>query len=76
MSLIYKQATESSIKSKEVDKNINSNFLFKYLLKCKSCLWNITFYESTGSISINSKNIRYPVCKEKEIKVTKIKIIL
>jgi len=76
MSLIYKQATESSIKSKEVDKNINSNFLFKYLLKCKSCLWNITFYESTGSISINSKKIRCPVCKEKEIKVTKIKIIL
>ena len=78
MSLIYKQATLSpSKKANEIkDKNMNLNPKFKHFIKCNSCLWKITFYESTGrSIPINSKKIRCPVCKEKEMNSTKIKII-
>lgn len=82
MSLIYKQvsASSSSKKANELkDKNSNLNpSSFKHFLKCKSCLWKITFYESPGNngISINSKKIRCPVCKEKEMNSTRIKIIL
>jgi hypothetical protein len=79
MNLIYKQATTVSPlkKANELDnKNINLNPIFKHFIKCKSCLWKITFYESTGaSIPINSNKIRCPVCKEKEMDSKKIKII-
>ena len=80
MSLIYKQAatTSSLKKANELqNKNIDVNpTTFKHFIKCKSCLWKITFYESIEkSISINSKKIRCPICKEKEMNSTKIKII-
>ena len=79
MNLIYKQATTVSPlkKANELDnKNINLNPIFKHFIKCKSCLWNITFYEPTGtSIPVNSKKIYCPVCKEKEMNSTKIRII-
>jgi hypothetical protein len=79
MSIIYKQVASStpSKKGNELGiKNINFNPTFKHLLKCKSCLWKIAFYEPTGtSIPINSKKIRCPVCKEREMNSTKIKII-
>ncbi len=78
MSLIYKQVTTSPLKkaSELEDKNIIVNPIFKHLLKCESCLWKITFYESTEkSLFINSKKIRCPVCKEKEMNSTKIKVI-
>jgi len=77
MSLIYRQVT-TSLKSKESFNNTDKvNSSFKHFLKCKSCLWKITFYESIGSSSIfiNNKKIRCPVCKEKEMDSTKIKII-
>lgn len=77
MSRIYRQAAEpSSKKSNDLDKHIDKNLMFKHFLKCNSCLWEITIYESAGSSkSINSKKIRCPLCKEKEINSTKIKII-
>ena len=59
MSLIYKQAPTSPLKKANelMDNSVNVNpTIFKHLLKCTSCLWNITFYESTGkSIPVNSK---------------------
>ena len=78
MSLIYKQTPISPLKkaNESKDNSINVNPIFKHFIKCKSCLWNITFYESIEkSIPINSKKIRCPVCKEKEINSTKIRII-
>jgi hypothetical protein len=79
MSIIYKQVVTSipSKKGNELEsKNINLNPTFKHLLKCKSCLWKIAFYESTGtSLPVNSKKIRCPVCKEREMNSTKIKIV-
>jgi hypothetical protein len=78
MSLIYKQAPVSPLKkaNESKDNSINVNPIFKHFIKCNSCLWKITFYESTGrSISIDSKKMRCPVCKEKDMNSTKIKII-
>jgi|tagenome__1003787_1003787.scaffolds.fasta_scaffold20738018_1 Zn finger protein HypA/HybF involved in hydrogenase expression len=80
MSLIYKQAPVSLLeKANELKeyKSVNLNpTIFKHLLKCTSCLWKLTFYESTGSsIPIDSKKMRCPACKEKEMDSTKIKII-
>jgi hypothetical protein len=80
MSLIYKQVSTSSLcpaKGNELEgKNINLNPVFKHLLNCKSCLWKITFYESAGpSILIHNKKMRCPVCKERVMNYTKIRII-
>lgn len=79
MRLIYKQAPVSLLEANELkeDKSVNLNpTIFKHLLKCTTCLWKITFYEPTGkSIPINSKKMRCPACKEKEMNSTKIKII-
>ncbi len=67
MNLVYKRVSESyPNKLNELDKNINVNLVFKHLLKCESCLWNITFYESTGYISVDSKKIDCPKCKERD----------
>ena len=66
MSLIYKRVTEPySKKLNELDKSINVNLIFKYLLKCKSCMWKITFYESTGCIPIDSKKYTALCVKKK-----------
>ena len=68
MSLIYKKATISPSKksNKLNDSSINVNTVFKHLLKCKSCLWKITFYESTESISIDNKKIHCPYARKKK----------
>jgi hypothetical protein len=77
MSLIHKQVKQSLKTTNESYNNAKVSPLFKHFLKCKSCLWKVTFYESpsSNSTSINSKKIRCPVCKEKEMNSTKIKII-
>ena len=76
MSLIYKHVAKPYAKKlNELDKSTGVNPIFKHLLKCTSCLWNITFYESTGYVPVNSKRIHCPVCKEKDMNSVKIKII-
>jgi hypothetical protein len=78
MSLIYKQAPKSPLKKANelMDNSVNVNPTFKHFIKCTSCSWKITFYEPTGkSIPVNSKKMHCPLCKEKEMKSTKIKII-
>ena len=56
MSLIYKQVTTSPLKkaSELEDKNIIVNPIFKHLLKCESCLWKITFYESQKKVYLST----------------------
>jgi len=44
--------------------------LFKYYLKCDSCSWETTFYESAGSIYLDDIKIRCPICKGKTVKST------
>ncbi len=58
MSLIHRQIN-TLLKTNESNNNNNNsiNLPFKHFLKCASCLWKITFYESTGRIHLNSENI-------------------
>lgn len=73
MSLIHRQI--NTLLETNDSNNINDsiNLPFKHFLKCKSCLWKITFYESTGSIRLNSEKMRCPVCRGRnKIAVSKI----
>ena len=76
MSLIHRQII-TLLETNDSDNNNNNgiNLPFKHLLMCKSCLWKITFYESTGSIHLNSEKMRCPMCKEREIKPATSRLI-
>jgi hypothetical protein len=76
MSLIHRQIN-TLLETNDSDNNNNNgiNLPFKHLLKYKSCLWKITFYESTGSIRLNSEKMRWSMCKEREIKPATARII-
>ena len=69
MSLIHRQIN-TLLETSDSNNNINSSTRLpvKHFLKCKSCLWKITFYESTGSMRLNSENMRCPMCKGRKIK--------
>ena len=60
MSLLLEQINESANTVNPCD-NANNQVL-KYVLKCESCLWKISFYESTESMYLNSKNMKCPMC--------------
>lgn len=36
---------------------------FKYTLKCNQCSWNISFYEASGSIHLDSHKMLCSFCK-------------
>ena len=76
MSLVHRQIN-TLLETNDSDNNNNNgiNLPFKHLLKCKSCLWKITFYESTGSIRLDSEKMRCPMCKEREMKSAIARII-
>lgn len=70
MSLLLEQINERVY---AVDSNKNSqNQILKYILKCESCLWKISFYEPTESIYLDNKNMKCPMCKETGKKSLKI----
>jgi hypothetical protein len=66
MSLVHRQI--NTLLETNGSNNNGINLPFKHLLKCKSCLWKIAFYESTGSMRLDSENMRCPMCKERETK--------
>ena len=56
-----------------MDSNDNTdNQVLKYVLKCDTCQWNISFYESTEGIYLDSKKMHCPMCEESEKKSLKI----
>ncbi len=56
-----------------MDSNDNTdNQVLKYVLKCDTCQWNISFYESTEGIYLDSKRMHCPMCEEREKKSLKI----
>jgi len=62
MSLLLEQVNEPAF---AVDSNSSTqNQILKYVLKCESCLWKISFYEPTESIYLDNKNMKCPMCKE------------
>jgi hypothetical protein len=76
MSLVHRQIN-TLLETSDSKNNINDsiNLPVKHLLKCKSCLWKITFYESTGSIRLDSEKMRCPMCQERGIKSAVARII-
>ena len=62
MSLLIEQVNEQAY---AVDSNSSTqNQMLKYILKCESCLWKISFYEPTDGIYLDNKNMKCPMCKE------------
>ena len=56
-----------------MDSNDNTdNQVLKYVLKCDTCQWNISFYESTEGIYLDSKKMHCHMCDEREKKYLKI----
>ena len=70
MNLLLEQINES-IDTMYSDQKRKSQVL-KYILKCESCFWKISFYESTQSMYLDSKNMRCPICKDTGKKSLKI----
>ncbi len=58
-------------KGLNIEKNVVENHAkystFKYNLRCNNCSWNISFYEASGSIYLNSHKMSCPFCKHREI---------
>ena len=46
----------------------NKDMFYKYFLKCIDCSWEISFYEATGNITLDSTNMRCPICNKGEMK--------
>lgn len=66
MGLLLEQIKESV---HAIDSSVNTdNQVLKFSLKCETCLWNISFYESTGSVYLDIKKMHCPMCKEREEK--------
>ncbi|HYZ96970.1 MAG TPA: hypothetical protein VE524_10280, partial [Nitrososphaeraceae archaeon] len=50
-----------------MDSNDNTdNQVLKYVLKCDTCQWNTSFYESTEGIYLDSKKMHCPMCEERQ----------
>jgi hypothetical protein len=79
MNLIHEQVdkpvkTNDDLNNDHYRDNVNQSL--RYFLMCISCLWNITFYESTDSMHFNSKKMQCLVCKEVKLKSVAIRVIL
>lgn len=72
MNLIPSEKNNSPYRLSVAIKEIKTEVSFKYLLKCNGCPWIVSFYEATGSIYIDSRKSRCPVCNRNEITVSKI----
>ncbi len=61
-----------SITNKEQNTSHHENIdMYKYYLKCNSCLWNVSYYEASGYLDITQKSVFCPVCKDGKINSSK-----
>ena len=67
MTLQLNRLLGSRIENEVLDQKVKHS-TFKYTLTCDECSWNISFYEASGSIYLNSHNMSCPFCKHREIK--------
>jgi hypothetical protein len=44
---------------------------YKHLIKCRSCSWNVSYSEHSGSLDVSAESIFCPVCKEGKIDSSK-----
>ena len=45
----------------------NAITFYKYVLQCKSCSWNVSYSEYSGSLDISDDLVFCPVCKDGKI---------
>ena len=65
--------TGKQLKSEEKSENYFSNaiFFYKHLLQCRSCSWNVSYSEYSGSLDISDYLVFCPVCKDGRIESSK-----
>lgn len=47
--------------------NEKSVSFYKYLLRCNSCSWSVSYFEHSGLLDVSQKSVICPVCKDGEI---------
>lgn len=59
----------NSLTNKEKQKYLNEKSIafYKYLLKCNSCSWSVSYCEPSGLLDITQKSILCPVCGDGKI---------
>ncbi len=67
MSLQLNHLVGLRIEKDDLDVHLKAS-TFKYALRCNQCSWNISFYEESGSIYLDSHKMLCPFCKQKEIR--------
>lgn len=67
MTLQMNKSREISIQ-KDVSENNDKYSTFKYSLRCNECFWNVSFYEASGSICLDSHRMSCPFCKHRKIR--------
>ena len=75
MATVYRQSgLENVISLTNKEKNTfhhESINMHKYSLKCNSCLWNVSYCETSGHLDITQKSVICPVCKDGKINSSK-----
>ena len=49
----------------------NTISLYKHILNCRSCSWNVSYSEHSGSLDITDDSVVCPVCKDGKIESSK-----
>ena len=49
----------------------NTISLYKHILSCRSCSWNVSYSEHSGSLDITDDTVVCPVCKDGKIESSK-----
>jgi len=50
----------------------NTISLYKHILNCRSCSWNVSYSEHSGSLDITDDSVVCPVCKDGKIESSNI----
>jgi len=49
----------------------NTISYYKHILNCRSCSWNVSYSESSGSLDVSDDSVVCPVCKDGKIESAK-----
>jgi hypothetical protein len=49
----------------------NTVSYYKHILNCRSCSWNVSYSENSGSLDVSDDSVVCPVCKDGKIESSK-----
>jgi hypothetical protein len=49
----------------------NTVSYYKHILNCRSCSWNVSYSEHSGSLYVSDDSVGCPVCKDGKIESSK-----